>query len=74
MSEEKIFAKFITECHGDESIDIMLDPLLYIYYRDSIEFAVYKLHYYRNILFLSICKLLRIDKICEVIAKWTKSK
>lgn len=73
VSEEQLFAKFVNEYHKDEAIEIMLDPLLYIYYRDSTEFAAYKLRYHWDALFLSVCKLFGIDKICRRLSKWIKS-
>ena len=40
--EEELFADFVNEYHSDEAMEIATDPLLYIYYRDSTEFACYK--------------------------------
>lgn len=40
--EEELFADFINEYHSDEAMEIATDPLLYIYYRDSTEFACYQ--------------------------------
>lgn len=71
-TEEELLADFINEYHSDEAMDIATDPLLYIYWRDSTEFAAYRLHYHCNIMFLSVCKLFRIDKICKVISRWLK--
>lgn len=68
--EEELFADFINEYHSDEAMEIVTDPLLYIYYRDSSDFAAYKLRYHCNVLFLSVCKLFRIDKICKVVSRW----
>lgn len=68
--EEELFADFINEYHSDEAMEIATDPLLYIYYMDSFDFAAYKLRYHCNILFLSLCKLFRIDKICKVVSRW----
>ena len=71
--EEELFADFVNEYHKEEEIDIMLDPLLYIYYRDSIEFAAYKMRYHCDTLFMSTCKSFMIDKICRRLSKWIKS-
>lgn len=68
--EEELFADFINKYHSDEAMAIVTDPLLYIYYRDSSDFAAYKLRYHCNVLFLSVCKLFRIDKICKVVSRW----
>lgn len=40
--EEELFADFVNEYHSDEAMDIATDPLLYIYWRDSTEFACYQ--------------------------------
>ena len=40
--EEELFADFVNEYHSDEAMEIATDPLLYIYWRDSTEFACYR--------------------------------
>ena len=68
-SEEELLADFINEYHSNEAMEISTDPLLYIYYRDSGEFASYRLRYYKHELFIDICKMLRIDKLCRLLSK-----
>lgn len=69
MTEEELFADFINEYHSDEAMEIANDPLLYIYYRDSVEFASYRLRYHGNELLMDICESLRIDKLCRLLSK-----
>lgn len=75
-TEEELFADFINEYHSDEAMEIATEPLLYIYYRDSVEFASYRLRYQGNVLFMDICKNLRIDKLidklCRLLSKEKK--
>lgn len=44
-SDEELFADFINEYHSDEAMEIATNPLLYIYYRDSTEFACYQVRH-----------------------------
>lgn len=67
--EEELFADFINEYHSDEAMEIATDPLLYIYYRDSVEFASYRLRHHGRELFMDICKMLKIDKLYRLLSK-----
>lgn len=71
-TEEELFADFINEYHSDEAMEIASDPLLYIYYRDSVGFDSYRLRYYGHELFMDVCKMLRIDKLCRLLSKEKK--
>ena len=41
-TEEELFADFINEHHSHEAMEIASDPFLYIYWRNSSDFACYK--------------------------------
>ena len=41
-TEEELFIDFINEYHSHDAMDIASDPLLYIYWWDSTDFACYK--------------------------------
>lgn len=74
-TEEELFADFINEYHSDEAMEIATEPLLYIYYRDSVEFASYRLRYHGHELYMEICKTLRIDQLCDKLCRLlTKEK
>ena len=44
-TEKELFADFINEYHSNEAMEIATNPLLYIYWRDSTEFACYQVRH-----------------------------
>ena len=44
-TEEELFADFINEYHSNEAMEIVSDPLRYIYWRNSSDFASYKIRH-----------------------------